>query len=254
MVRRKLGRTGLEVSPIAFGAFKIGRNQKVKYAQGYELPDERQVEMLLNGVLDLGINLIDTAPAYGLSEERIGRHIAHRRREYILSTKVGETFENGASVYDFGAEGITRSIHRSLMRLRTEVLDFVFIHSDGRDAHILDETDAVASLLRLKAAGLIRHIGLSGKTPQGAMASLAWADAIMIEFHPADLSHADVIAQAGAAGFAVLVKKPLGSGRLNPAEAIPVLLSNAQVSTLIIGGLNLDHIRDNCRVAASIGG
>src|SRR5690348_3747969 len=97
MVRRTLGKTGLSVSPIAFGAFKIGRNEKIKYAQGYPLPTEEETARLLNGLLDLGINLIDTAPAYGLSEERIGRHISRRRGEFILSTKFGETFENGKS-------------------------------------------------------------------------------------------------------------------------------------------------------------
>ena len=65
MVYRRLGRTGLNVSPIGFGAFKIGRNEQIKYPKGYELPDDDSTDALLNGVLDLGVNLIDTAPAYG---------------------------------------------------------------------------------------------------------------------------------------------------------------------------------------------
>src|SRR5204863_4838245 len=132
MVRRALGWTNLSVSPISFGAFKIGRNEKIKYAQAYPLPSEEEAGRLLNGVLDLGINLIDTAPAYGLSEQRIGRHISSRRREFILSTKVGETFENGKSTYDFSAKAIANSFERSLTRLKTASVDFLFIHSDGR--------------------------------------------------------------------------------------------------------------------------
>lgn len=250
MVRRRLGKTGLWASPIAFGAFKIGRNQKIKYAQGYDLPDDRHVERLLNGVLDLGINLIDTAPAYGISEQRIGQHIAHRRREYILSTKVGETFENGQSTYDFSAAAVEHSIHRSLLRLRTDVLDFVFIHSDGRDLHILGQTDVLPTLLKLRSAGLIRHIGLSGKTPDGAAAMLGWADAIMVEYHPRARSLEGVISQGGVRGIAVFVKKPLASGEIDPGEAIPFLLSNPHVGTLVVGGLNLDHIRRNIEIAA----
>ena len=69
---RTLGHTGLKVAPVAFGAFKIGRNQKIKYRDGYELPSNAQTAELLNGVIDSGINLIDTAPAYGTSEERLG--------------------------------------------------------------------------------------------------------------------------------------------------------------------------------------
>jgi len=89
MVPQPLGKTGILVTPIGYGAFKIGRNEGIKYPQGYALPSEAEVGRLLNGVLDLGVNLIDTAPAYGLSEHRIGQAIGHRRREYVLSTKVG---------------------------------------------------------------------------------------------------------------------------------------------------------------------
>src|SRR5690554_164313 len=129
MVHRPLGTTGMMVSPIGFGAFKIGRNQGIKYAQSYELPDDREVEQLLNGVLDLGINYIDTAPAYGISEQRIGQAIGHRRTEYVLSTKVGETFTNGQSTFDYSSDAVRASIERSCKRLRTDVLDIVFIHS-----------------------------------------------------------------------------------------------------------------------------
>ena len=72
MVQRRLGTTDLELSPLGFGAFKIGRNQGIKYEQAYELPSDKDVSQLLNAVLDAGVNYIDTAPAYGLSEERIG--------------------------------------------------------------------------------------------------------------------------------------------------------------------------------------
>lgn len=245
MKKRKLGSTGMEVGPISFGAFKIGRNEKIKYAREYALPGEEEAGQLLNGVLDLGINLIDTAPAYGVSEERIGRHISHRRREFILSTKVGETFENGKSTYEFSKESITHSIHRSLLRLKTDVLDFVFIHSDGNDLRVLYDTDAVATLQLFQKQGMIRHIGLSGKTVEGARAAMDWAQALMVEFHPNDLSHEPVIGEADERGIAIFVKKPLASGELAARVAIPWLLGNENVSTLVIGGLRLEHVREN---------
>src|SRR5260370_40863961 len=133
MTRRPLGKTGLAITPIGFGAFKIGRNEKTKYGQAYALPDDRTVAGLLNGILDLGIAYIDTAPAYGLSEQRIGRAIAHRRNEFTLSTKIGETFENGQSHYDFPAAAVRSSVERSLRRLRTDSLDVVLLHSNGDD-------------------------------------------------------------------------------------------------------------------------
>jgi aryl-alcohol dehydrogenase-like predicted oxidoreductase len=250
MTPRPLGRTGLTVSPLGFGAFKIGRNQKVKYPQPYDLPDEAAVAQLLNGVLDLGITCIDTAPAYGLSEERIGRAIGHRRGEYVLSTKVGETFEHGESTYDFSAAAVGASVERSLRRLRTDVLDLVFLHSDGDDLRILNETDAVAALLELKRRGLIRAVGLSGKTAEGARQALEWCDVIMVEYHLDDRSHADVIAAAGDRGVAVLVKKGLAAGHLPAADSIRFVLSNPNVASLIVGGLSLEHVRAN--VAAAI--
>ena len=104
MVYRSLGNTGLSVSPIGFGAFKIGRNVRTKYEQNYDLPSDKEVERLLNGLLDLGINYIDTAPAYGTSELRIGKAITHRRDDYVLST-VGYLYR-----------GIVASVQKSVLR------------------------------------------------------------------------------------------------------------------------------------------
>jgi aryl-alcohol dehydrogenase-like predicted oxidoreductase len=253
---RPLGRTGLAVSPLGFGAFKIGRNQNVKYPSGYELPDDAAVDRLLSGVLDAGINLIDTAPAYGLSEERIGRAISHRREEFVLCTKVGETFTVDAdgrpvSTYDFSEATVRASVERSLKRLRTDAIDVLLLHSDGRDLFILQQTDAVEALLRLKQEGLVRFIGLSGKTAAGHHAALDWADVIMAEYHAGNRGEEVVIAEAAAAGIGVLVKKGLAAGHLEPGPAIRFVLSNPDVSSLVVGGLNLDHIRENVEIARS---
>jgi aryl-alcohol dehydrogenase-like predicted oxidoreductase len=149
MVRRRLGRTEFELSPIGFGAFKIGRNQGAKYAHAYDLPNEAEVSRVLNGVLDLGINYIDTAPAYGLSEERIGRAVGHRKDDFVISTKVGEDFEDGRSSFDFTETGVRESIDRSLRRLHLDALDLVFVHSNGDDLSIINHTDVVATLADL---------------------------------------------------------------------------------------------------------
>ena len=199
MVGRLLGRSGLLVSPIGFGAFKIGRNEGIKYPDPYRLPDQQAVDHLLNHLLDLGISYIDTAPAYGESEALIGRAVGHRRHEFILSTKVGEMFVDGRSTYDYSAESIERSVVRSLERLKRDVIDLLFIHSNSRDLEILEHSDAVPSLVELKERGLVSAIGFSGKTPEGAEASLAWADAIMVEYHLQDRSHDSVIEKAAQA-------------------------------------------------------
>ena len=247
---RPLGRTGFAISPIGFGAFKIGRNQKTKYSAAYDLPSDEQVAELLDGLLALGINYIDTAPAYGTSEERIGRAIAGRRAEFVLATKVGETFEAGASSYDFSGPAIRRSVERSLERLRTPTIDVLLLHSDGRDEWIQAQTDAVPTMRELKQQGLVRAIGLSGKTIDGARQALAWADVLMVEYHLRDRSHESVIAEAAARGVGVVVKKGLASGELPADEAIRFVLDNPHVTSLVVGGLSLDHFRRDLAAAA----
>lgn len=252
MQLRPLGQTGLNVTPLGFGAFKIGRNEKVKYPQPYDLPDDATVERLLHGVLDAGINLIDTAPAYGLSEERIGRVLAARRNEFVLSTKVGERFAGGESTFDFTGPGVRASVAESLRRLRTEVLDIVFVHSNDDDLAIQQQTDVVLTLQKLKHAGYVRAIGFSGKTPAGAEAARVWADVVMVEYHLNDTSHAEVMASAAAHGVGVVVKKGLASGRLPPAQAIRFVLSNPHVASVIVGGLSLEHLQSNVAAASAV--
>jgi aryl-alcohol dehydrogenase-like predicted oxidoreductase len=251
MQSRPLGRSNLSVSPIGFGAFKIGRNQNTKYAAAYSLPDDQAVDRLLGGVLDLGITYFDTAPAYGTSEEQVGRAIAHRRREFTLSTKVGEIFSGGQSRYDFSAAAVRSSIENSLSRLKTDVLDIVYIHAHGADVEIQASTDVVPALQDVKLRGLVRAIGLSAKTEPGARCALDWADAIMVEYHLDDRSCSDVIAAAAERGVGVVVKKGLASGRLTPGDAIRFVLGNSGVSSLVVGGLNLEHIRANVEAARS---
>jgi aryl-alcohol dehydrogenase-like predicted oxidoreductase len=249
--RRQIGRSGLAAPPLGFGAFKIGRNIGVKYTQPYELPDETFVSRLLNGVLDLGCTLIDTAPAYGDSEARIGQAIGHRRSEFVLSTKVGETFENGRSRYDFSPAAVRASLEQSLRNLRTDILDIVLIHSDGDDRRILQETDTVSILQDFRSRGIVRAIGLSGKTVAGAELALSWADVVMVQYHLQDTSHGGIMQQAAAAGVAVFVKKGLSSGTLPPDESIRFVLGDPAVTSLIVGGLNLDHFRENWQTALS---
>ncbi len=252
MLARALGNTGLRVTPIGFGAVKIGRVEGLKHPRPFALPDEASAALLLNRVLDLGVNHIDTAPAYGLSEERIGAAIAHRRAEFVLSTKVGERFVNGRSSHDFSAAAVCASVEESLRRLRTDTLDVVFIHSDGNDVAIQSKTDCVAGLQSLKQRGVIRAIGLSGKTVDGARMALNWADVLMIEYHLHDRSHEAVIAEAASRRIGVMVKKGLASGRLPAAEAVKFVLANRAVTSLTVGGLNLDHVRDNIAMTQQV--
>lgn len=249
---RPLGNTGLDASAIAFGSFKIGRNEGIKYPDGYDLPDDRACESLLNAVLDLGITLIDTAPAYGIAEERIGKFLSARRDEYLLSSKAGERFENGVSTYEFTAKSLRESVETSLLTLKTDHLDLLFVHTPRDDMAVLNETPAVETFERMKSEGLTRFIGFSGKTVAAAEQALDWADVLMVEFNSQDTSHEDVIRQAHQRGVGVLVKKGLASGHLPPEEAIEFVLQNEAVDSLVLGGSNIEHLRANCTLANKI--
>ena len=241
------------LSPIAFGAFKIGRNEQTKYAESYDLPTLAETETLLNGVLDLGITLIDTAPAYGLSEQRIGTHLAHRNHEFSVSTKVGETFAKGHSSFSFTRDAINRSIDRSLHQLKRSMLDVVFVHSDGSDQTIIKESDALQTLCDRRASGDVGRVGFSPKHADGAIAALQTGavDVLMIEFSPEEQSCSEALKRAFAQGVDVYIKKGLGSGRLPAEEAIPFCLSQPAVKTIVIGSLSLDHMQHNVTTATS---
>ena len=83
---------------------------------------------------------------------------------------MGEEFSAGESHFDFSGAHTRESIERSLRRLKTHYLDLVLIHSDGNDLEILEHTDCLESLMRLKEEGLIRAVGMSTKTVEGASA------------------------------------------------------------------------------------
>jgi aryl-alcohol dehydrogenase-like predicted oxidoreductase len=168
-----------------------------------------------------------------------------------LSTKVGETFADGKSTFDFSEAGVRSSLERSRQRLKADVLDIVLIHSPGNDCEILDTTAVVPVLQDYRERGVVRAIGLSGKTVEGARQALAWANVLMVEYHSEEVSHRPVIEEARQAGVAVIVKKGLGSGRLPPQSAIPFVLGEPGVSSLVVGSLNGAHFQDNWELAVN---
>ena len=253
MDHRRLGRTGFKPSVIGFGAFKIGRNVGIKYPSGYDLPDDAEAIRIVHGMLETGINYIDTAPAYGLSEKRIGKALQQvDASDVFVSTKVGETFVDGESSFEYSEDAVRNSVENSCRLLGRDPLDIVFVHSNGDDLHIQNRSDCVRTLQALRDAGRIRAIGFSGKTPEGAEAALSWADAIMVTYHEQDRSHEDVIEKAAQHGLGVVVKKGLASGHLEPHEAIRFVLSNPNVTSMVIGGLNPQHMAENVRIAEAL--
>lgn len=113
---RVLGNTGINVTVLGFGAGQTGDHST----------SEKEIELLLNSALDLGINFIDTARGYGASEERIGKYLSHRRGEFILSTKVGYGIEG---IQDWTYDCIIAGVDEALRIMKTDFLDIVHLHS-----------------------------------------------------------------------------------------------------------------------------
>jgi aryl-alcohol dehydrogenase-like predicted oxidoreductase len=169
MKKRKLGRTGLDVSPIAIGGAAFSYAHK---AQGWDPMSEggrKIVHQTLNDCLDRGINYVDTAQAYGngYSETLIGEVMKTRRKDCVLASKVW---------YEHDHKGVIGSVHESLKRLQTDYIDILQIHgrmyTPAEVEHIL-KGGPLDALLELRQAGKIGHIGITTEEPWTVMPFLA---------------------------------------------------------------------------------
>lgn len=195
--RRPLGSSGISVSIVGLGAGQIGGDQS-----------DSQVSELLHAALDAGINLIDTAPSYGNSEERIGRILRGRRAEFILSTKGGYGAPDAA---DWTPQAITNGIDAALRRMGTEQLDIFHLHSCPLET--LQNAELLRALADARQAGKIRVAAYSGENE-----ALAWAiesgqfGCVQTSVNLADQRGLErYIPSAVKRGIGVLAKRPLAN-------------------------------------------
>lgn len=256
--KNPIAQTDIVVSPLGLGTVKIGRDKAVKYPDGFQIPDDQQVIALLEQAWESGINLIDTAPAYGRSEQRLGHLLKKVRREWVIATKAGEYFDavSGESHYDFTPESLIKSIEHSLKTLQREELDIVLIHSDGNDEHIIRHHGALEVLTDLKQRGWIRASGMSTKTVAGGLLALEQSDIAMVMHNLEYQEEQAVIEQAAKLNKGIFIKKALGSGHLTKQTGIDPVQANfdfifgqPSVSSVIIGTINPNHLRDNVNKA-----
>lgn len=285
LAKRPLGRTGMEVTVLGYGAMELrgaprGRNLS-----------EEDAGKLLNSVLDLGINFVDTSIDYGVSEERIGRHISHRRNEYFLASKCGclvgwepekgtpQELRGGPHVYT--RENIVSGVEQSLRRLNTDHLDLLQVHMTPSKA-VLEEHDVVGTMTDLRKEGKIRFLGMSGTIPNLAdHIGMGIFDAFQIPYSASQREHETLISQASAAGAGTIIRggaaRGAPSGDERTAQQNPELLelwetagmddlldhgqsrmefilrftaTHPDMNTNIVGTVNPDHLKANLTATA----
>ncbi len=250
MFYRPLGSTGIEVSALGFGTVKLGRNQNVKYPEAFAIPDDDTARALLFLAQDLGINLLDTAPAYGNSEARLGKLLRGDRQYWTICSKVGEEFIDGESVFDFSAEHIINSVERSLRCLRTDYIDVMLLHSDGNDVAIIN-SGALDVLADLKQRGWLRAFGMSTKTLEGGLLAAQHSDVVMLTYNLNERDDEAVLDYCQQQQKGALIKKALASGHLAAdiddavRASLALVFAHPAASCAVIGTINKQHLRDN---------
>ncbi|MCH7705439.1 MAG: aldo/keto reductase [Chloroflexi bacterium] len=269
-----LGSTGLKVSRLGLGLAEIG---------DLSLNDLPQAASVLNLALDNGITFLDTSACYGNSEELVGNAVAHRRNEYVLATKCGHV-SGGYEGQDWTASTVRDSIDRSLVRLKTDHLDLVQLHSCDLDT--LKRGDATEALLRAKEAGKTRFVGYSGDNEEARWAvESGLFDTLQTSFNLVD-QHArskGLLDLAEERGMGIIAKRPIangvwgalassrpytddyfkrarvlaGMGRIKDAPgdaillALGFVLAHPAITTAIVGTSNPDHLLANIRSVES---
>jgi aryl-alcohol dehydrogenase-like predicted oxidoreductase len=269
--KRELGRTGLQVTMLGYGAMELRGAPRARPTT------DEQAETILNAVLDAGINYIDTSIDYGVSEERIGRYISHRRSEYYLASKCGclvgaATAQVSPHVYTH--DNIIAGVEQSLVRMKTDYLDLVQFHISP-SKQMLEENGSVDALMGLKEAGKVRFIGMSGTLPHlRDHIAMGVFDVFQIPYSAMEREHEAVIAAASEAGAGIVVRGGAAKGApsegkqrghqwerwqraklddllgdMGPMEFIlRFTFSNPDLDTTIVGTANPAHLRDNVAV------
>ncbi|HEY3941540.1 MAG TPA: aldo/keto reductase [Acidimicrobiales bacterium] len=213
-----LGRTGETVTKLGYGAMEL-RSRRV---------DPADADRILNAVLDAGINIVDTSPDYGRSEEHIGRAIAHRRDEYFLASKcgcpvgegVGEDL-TGPRPHVFTPENVRAAVEQSLRRMRTDHLDLVQVHMSPAP-QTLTEQGALDELVSLRDEGKVRFIGMSGTLPNlPDQIAMGVFDVFQIPYSAVEREHEGAITAAARSGAGTVIRGGVAKGVPEPRADYP---------------------------------
>lgn len=227
----------MEVGVLGFGGAEIG----------FEGVSKKTATRLLNGALDVGLNMIDTAECYDNSEELIGQAVGGRRQEYYLLTKCGHP--DGYETEDWRPVSLLESIERSLRRLQTDYLDVIQLHSCSEAE--LRKGDAIEALQRARERGYTRYIGYSGDSHAARYAvECGQFDTLQISVSIADQEALElVLPLAREHGIGVIAKRPVANAAWKTTRKPEDQYYHAYWERL--QKLNYDFLRGDMRKAVS---
>jgi aryl-alcohol dehydrogenase-like predicted oxidoreductase len=268
----KLGRTGLKVTRLGYGAMEV-RGSRI---WGGRPVTEEQAKTILNAVLDAGINFIDTANDYGRSEEFIGKYIAHRRSEFYLATKCGCTVVRRDENTDdtphvWTRENLLRGLNESLQRMKTDYVDIMQLHNPPVEE--AEKNGLVAVLKEMQQQGKVRFISISTTLPH-LPTYLKWGvfDTFQIPYSALERDHEDWITKSAEAGIGIIIRGGVARGEpgvglgnaerwerfeqaklddlLEPGEKrtaflLRYTLTHPHADTIIAGTLYPEHLQEN---------
>jgi aryl-alcohol dehydrogenase-like predicted oxidoreductase len=267
-----LGRTGLSVTRLGFGAMEI-RGSRI---WGGRPVTEEQAKTILHAVLDSGINFIDTANDYGRSEEFIGKFISSRRSEFFLATKCGchvtyKDEKTDETPHIWTRDNLFRGLHESLERMKTDYVDIMQLHNPSVED--CEKGDLVAVLKEMKQQGKVRFTSISTTLPH-LPTYIQWGvfDTFQIPYSALERTHEDWITRVAEAGIGIIIRggvargeEGVGLGRpdrwqkftdahlddlLTPGESrtsflLRYTLAHPHADTIIIGTLHPEHLAEN---------
>jgi len=269
--KRTLGRTGLEVTQLGYGAMEI-RGQRI---WGGRPCNEHQAQTMLNSVVDSGINFIDTSNDYGTSELFIGHFLSDRRNDYYIATKCGcqvlYAGDHDETPHVYTRDNILRNIADSLSRMRTDYVDVLQLHNP--DVETCEREKLVDVLKELRQYGAVRFVGCSSTSPH-LKTYISWGvfDVFQIPYSALERRHENLISEAAESGAGIVIRggvargEPgtgLGTekqwnlfetagldelredGESRTAFLLRFTLSHPHCHTTIVGTLRTEHLREN---------
>lgn len=228
MEYRILGKTGLKISRMGFGGIPI---QKI---------DEEGTRKLLHEMMEMGVNYIDSARGYTVSEQYIGYGLEGIRDKFVLATKSMSRTK----------EAMAADIETSLGNFRTDYIDLYQVHNPSMEQldQVIGEGGALEALMEAKAAGKIGHIGLTAHSTAVFERALGldWVETIMFPYNIVEQQGAELIHKCAEKNIGFIDMKPLAGGAIEDATlALRYVCSNPDVTVVIPGMAEVRELEQN---------